>query len=160
MSIEFIKFFIQATESVLKSVIGEVPTRGRVEIHTTNPMKMKGVTVLIGITGGVSGQVLYGMSSHAACSLCSRMMGGREVTELDALSQSALSELANMISGNAATYLEQAGLASDITAPSLVIGEDMDFNVPGTEAVMVPFTLSTCGELSLILGLKAVPAKV
>lgn len=156
MSVEFVKFFIQATETVLKTLIGEVPARGKVEIQALDAIQPHGVNVLIGITGQIKGQVIYGMNDAAAKSLCSRMMGGMEVKELDELSQSALSELANMISGNAATYLEQAGVTSDITAPYLHLGAGMAVSLEG-QAVIVPFTLAD-GQLSLVVGLKAANA--
>jgi chemotaxis protein CheX len=80
------------------------------------------VTALVGVTGTVSGMVLYSMSQSTALSIVSRMMG-QEFAEFDALAQSGIGELGNVITGRAGVLLSEAGFASNITPPALVVGK-------------------------------------
>ena len=48
---------------------------------------------------------------------------GQEFKEFDALAQSGIGELGNVITGRAGVLLAQAGYPSNITPPALVIGK-------------------------------------
>lgn len=80
------------------------------------------VIIMIGITGEIRGHVIIAIPHENALSLASKMMMGMPVTELDELSVSAISELGNMIMGNAATLLADKGIGIDITPPTLCEG--------------------------------------
>ncbi|MCH7745973.1 MAG: chemotaxis protein CheX [Chloroflexi bacterium] len=56
----------------------------------------------------IEGNVLYGFDIETAKAIAGTMMG-EELDELDEIALSALGELANMISGNAATERAAAG---------------------------------------------------
>ena len=58
--------------------------------------------IIIGVTGEMKGQVLLAMSEEDACNIASKMCM-MEVKEIDDFAASALSELGNMIMGNAST---------------------------------------------------------
>ena len=60
------------------------------------------ITAVIGVSGALEGNVLYGFHKDTARSVVSKMMES-EVTEFDEMALSALGEIANMITGNAAT---------------------------------------------------------
>ena len=83
-----------------------------------------GVTVLIGITGAVQGNVAYNLSEAAALKIAGSMMGGMSLSAFDEMAQSAVSEMVNMITANAAMRFESAGIHVDISPPSLIVGED------------------------------------
>jgi chemotaxis protein CheX len=121
VKVEIINPFIQAATEVLETELGAEALRGALHVRksacTTNE-----VTTLVGVTGQVSGIVLYSMSLATAIGLVSRMMG-QEFTEFDALAQSGIGELGNVITGRAGVLLSQAGYQSNITPPALVIGE-------------------------------------
>ena len=57
-----------------------------------------------------------------ACQVASGMMMGMPVPELDDMAMSAISELGNMIMGNAATILSTKGIGIDITPPTVCRG--------------------------------------
>ncbi len=78
--------------------------------------------IMLGITGEISGQVCVVMGMNTAKDIASRMMMGMPVMELDDMARSALSELGNMIMGNAATLLFNNNISIDITPPTLLIG--------------------------------------
>lgn len=77
---------------------------------------------MFGITGQVKGQVLLDIKEQSAKNIASCMMMGMPVEELDSMALSAISELGNMIMGNAATIFSNSNLLVDITPPSTLIG--------------------------------------
>ena len=65
------------------------------------------------------------------------MMMGMPVAELDSMATSAISELGNMIMGNAATILSTKGIAVDITPPTFCHGS-FSVSTAYTKDVCVP----------------------
>lgn len=78
--------------------------------------------IMLGITGEITGQVCVVMGMETAKDVASRMMMGMPVNELDDMAKSALSELGNMMMGNAATLLSNSNVLIDITPPTLLVG--------------------------------------
>ena len=90
----------------------------------TNSVESLGVTVIIGMTKSIRGNVAYNLTQASAMAIASTMMGGMPVNQFDELPQSAISEMVNMVTANAAIRYEQMGLKVDISPPSLVVGAD------------------------------------
>lgn len=82
-----------------------------------------GVVIIIGLIGDIKGNIIYGMTEESAKKIASTMMMGMPVEELDELAQSALSELSNMLTANAATNFSEQNIVMDISTPTLVYGE-------------------------------------
>ena len=64
------------------------------------------------MTGQMEGDIVFGLHETVALKLVSAMMGGYPIAEMDEMGQSAISELGNMISGNASTILYNQELGS------------------------------------------------
>ncbi|MNC54214.1 CheY-P phosphatase CheX [compost metagenome] len=79
--------------------------------------------------------------------MVSAMMGGYVITEMDEMGQSAISELGNMISGNASTILSNQGVSVDITPPKLMKLEGM--SVFPRRALSIPLLMEGIGELDI-----------
>lgn len=77
------------------------------------------MVILIGVTGEMRGQVVLSIDEKKACEIASRMMMGMPVPELDDMAISAISELGNMIMGNAATVFSVRNIGIDITPPTV-----------------------------------------
>ena len=107
--------------------------------------------IIIGVTGEMKGQVLLAMSEEDACNIASKMCM-MEVKEIDDFAASALSELGNMIMGNAATVFSANGIGIDITPPSLTHGT-MSFTNNYTKNLCVPMTFDG-REIELFLALR------
>lgn len=113
--------FLIAATSVLQSMLGLTLETG--ELHEKTREFQEGYLVIsIGITGDITGQVLIVLRTEVACDIASKMCM-MEIRELDELSISALSELSNMILGNAATVLSTKNLSVDITTPTIMHGD-------------------------------------
>jgi chemotaxis protein CheX len=121
VKVEIINPFIQAAHEVLETELGADPERGDLHVRKSACTTHE-VTTVVGVTGQVSGIVLYSMSLDTAIGLVSRMMG-KEFTEFDAMAQSGIGELGNVITGRAGVLLSDAGYQTNITPPALVIGE-------------------------------------
>ena len=107
--------------------------------------------IIIGVTGEMRGQVLIGMSKETACYIASKMCM-MEVKQIDDFAASALSELGNMIMGNAATVFSSNGIGIDITPPTLSYG-NVSFTNTYTKSLCVPM-LFPDGSIDLFLALK------
>jgi chemotaxis protein CheX len=106
----------------------------------------------IGIIGQMKGDIIFEFPKHVALKLVSSMMGGYAVTDLDEMSQSAIAELGNMISGNASTLLSNDGILIDITPPNIMESAAMD-RVMGQQQLSVPLFLEKIGEFRLSVNL-------
>ena len=110
------------------------------------------ITAIIGVSGSLQGNVLYGFANGSAYSVAGAMIG-EPVTELDDMSLSALGEIANMITGNAATHLAQAGYPCQISPPVIVEPRGSRFTIMGSTQILVSFT-SPLASLSVRISLR------
>jgi chemotaxis protein CheX len=123
LDVKVINPFIEALTSVLPQLGFQNITRGGLNVREQF-VQSKGVTILIGMTHQVRGNVAYNMTENAAKKFASTMMMGMPVENMDDMAQSALSELVNMVTANAAIIFEKTGILVDISPPSLVVGSN------------------------------------
>lgn len=101
-----------------------------------------GVIINIGVTGPLKGVVLIGMDVESAKRFASKMMMGMEVPELDALAQSAISEMGNMVCANACSHFSEAGVSGlDISPPIMMIGKDSMVRLPVPQVIAVDLSI-------------------
>ncbi len=139
MDVNVVNAFITGTESVISSVVGITPKRTKAHVLQSKYIKFE-VATLISMSGGLRGNILYSMSIDSSLKIASKMMM-MKVVQLDEMSKSAISELANMIAGNAATALSNFELVVDITPPSLMLAEEGEGEVemPSAPILVIPF---------------------
>jgi chemotaxis protein CheX len=65
------------------------------------------------------------------------MMMGMEVGEVDEMSQSALSELTNMLTANAATNFYNLGINIDISTPALFYGDNITAKMSSNQVICI-----------------------
>jgi len=121
MKVEFVNPFLQAASEVLDSELGGEVERGTLRLQKT-AFTTDEVTALVGVTGTLNGLVLYSMSQATALRIVSRVMS-QEFEEFDAIAQSGIGELGNVITGRASVLLSEAGYPSNISPPAVVLGE-------------------------------------
>ena len=113
--------FVEAAVFVLDKECHVPATRGTLAKFrsTCTP---EAVNLVVAVVGDeLSGVVVYSLPATAALRLAGKMLGERPET-LDSMAQSALAELANVISGQATTRLAKSGYATDLAPPQLVLG--------------------------------------
>lgn len=86
-------------------------------------VKSSGVIVIIGTIGDIKGNIIYSLTEESAKKIASKMMMGMPVDKFDDLAQSAISELVNMLTANAATNFSNNNINIDISTPTLICGE-------------------------------------
>lgn len=121
INVEYINPFLAAATSVVRDISQIEMKIGKPYLRTTE-FESDSVIIMIGITGEMRGQVLLSLSYDNALTMASKMMMGMPVNDLDDMAISAISELGNMIMGNAATVFSTKGIAIDITPPTLCRG--------------------------------------
>lgn len=78
----------------------------------------EGVDVSIGVIGDFVGEVIYRFPSDTSLSMVN-IMSGMEMSSVDEFVTSAISEIANIISGNVLTELAQNDMKCDILPPAV-----------------------------------------
>jgi chemotaxis protein CheX len=152
MKVEFVNPFIQAASEVLDVELGSETQRGNLRLHKS-AFTTDEVTALVGVTGTLSGLVLYSMSQATALGIVSKMIG-QDFDEFDALAQSGIGELGNVITGRAGVLLSEAGYPSNITPPALVIGKGTMITTLDLHRLVFPLQTEV-GSLEIQVVLKA-----
>jgi len=139
--------FLQSATLVLEQMCAISPQRGNVSL-TVIEYRDDYIWLKIGVLGQMKGNVVFGFPQHVALKIVSGMMGGYTVTEIDEMALSAISELGNMISGNASSIMYNEGITIDITPPVVINGPEHQ-DVIRTKAVAVSLVLDQIGEFEI-----------
>ncbi|WP_151737297.1 chemotaxis protein CheX ['Paenibacillus yunnanensis' Narsing Rao et al. 2020] len=146
MKAEVINPFLESARIVIEQVIQVSPSTGNLGVKDIELIDNH-IWIQVGMTGQLSGDIIFGLAEQVALKIVSAMMGGYVITEMDEMGQSAISELGNMISGNASTILSNQGVAVDITPPKLMKTDNMTVT-PG-KALSIPLVMDGIGELDI-----------
>jgi chemotaxis protein CheX len=147
MKAEYINPFLESARIVIEQMINVRPTTGQLGIKDVKFVE-KYIWIQIGLTGEMQGDIVFGLHEDVALKLVSAMMGGFIITEMDEMGRSAISELGNMISGNASTMLFNQGVRVDITPPKIVQSATAAGFVP-KKALTIPLLIEGIGELDI-----------
>ena len=137
-NVEYINPFLMAATSIIKDICQIELKVGKPYVKETE-FASDSVIIMIGVTGEMRGSVMIALSYNKALEIASNMMMGMPVTELDEMSTSAISELGNMIMGNAATILSTKGIGIDITPPTLCRG-NLTITQSYTKNICIPLS--------------------
>lgn len=136
MELNAINPFIDSFEAIMPQLSFENVRRG--DLQTIDQIvRFTGVMIVVGIVGALKGNAVYCLSEADAKAIASTMMMGMPVDELDDMSKSALSELANMLTATAATGFSEIGLPIDISTPTLLSGENISVQMSANQALSV-----------------------
>lgn len=108
--------------------------------------------IIIGFTGKMKGQVMIAFEQETACDIASKMIM-MPVTEMDEFSMSAISELGNMILGNAATIFSTQGIDIDITPPTIGKGT-MSFTHTFSQNICIPMEYEGDKKIEINIAIK------
>lgn len=149
MKAEFVNPFIQAGIEVLEQFVGGGAEHGQLAIRSAI-FTTQQISIAVGVSGEVRGQAIYGMSQVTATKIASAMMGAQQVT-FDEMAVSAISELGNIISGNATMRLVESGFQCDITPPTVIRGINVEISTH-IPALVVPL-YTKCGKVDINVAL-------
>lgn len=136
MDVKHVNPFIESFTTVM-------PQLGFVNIRKGN-MSVKGkdltgsgIVIIVGIVGAIRGNIVYSMNLESAKKIASTMMMGMPIIEFDEMSKSALSELTNMLTANAATNFSSIGIAIDISTPTLLHGDNIAIKMSSNQVLCI-----------------------
>ncbi|GAB6927079.1 chemotaxis protein CheX [Paenibacillus sp. JCM 10914] len=147
MKAEVINPFLESARHVIEQVIQVSPSTGNLGVKEIVYIENH-IWIQIGMTGQMNGDIIFGIQEQVALHMVSVMMGGYVITEMDEMGQSAISELGNMISGNASTILAGQGVAVDITPPRIIKSERTTSFIQ-KKALCIPLRMEGIGELDI-----------
>ncbi len=143
----YINPFLESAQNVFQQMCQVVPERGELQIQDVT-LAENHIWIKIAVTGELTGNIIFGIHESVALRIISAMMGGMMVTEIDEIGKSAISELGNMISGNASTLLYNQGITVDISPPQMV-GLEETKEYSNQKALTVPMDLPDIGKFQM-----------
>ena len=150
MKVEYVQPFLVAASSVLSN-FGLQLTPGKPYVKNT-AFEKDDLVICLGVVGQLVGQVLIAFKNDVALDIASKMCM-MPMTELNEISISALSELGNMILGNAATVLSTKNVLVDITTPTLIHGS-FEINSAYAKNICMPLTFDGNKTIELDISVK------
>ena len=145
MDLAYINAFSKSTYDLLKNYLDVDSQKGQLELKT-QASPIRGVAVIVGITGQINGKVILDMALEVGHRLTTRF-NEEYSSEINDMFISTLKEFGNVVCGGAITRLTSQDL--DITPPTIILGERMTLvEEKGTEIVMIPFH-TTLGLIDL-----------
>ncbi|WP_042163840.1 chemotaxis protein CheX [Paenibacillus gorillae] len=147
MKAEYINPFLESAKIVIEQVIQIRPSTGQLGLKDIK-FSENYIWIQIGLNGQMNGDIVFGLSEEVALKMVSAMMGGFVISEIDEIGRSAISELGNMISGNASTMLFNQGVRVDITPPKVIHSANAAGFV-ATQALTVPLIMEGIGVLDI-----------
>ncbi|OEH85802.1 hypothetical protein BHU72_03200 [Desulfuribacillus stibiiarsenatis] len=155
MKAEFINPFIKSFKRIFNTQFNQEVEIGDISV-TKQPIISKDLCVIIGITTDLSGQIVFAMSESTAKYICSTMMMGMEVAEIDEMARSAIQEFYNWVCGHSAEdFLTiDPPHTIDITPPMFSIGQTQMYAAAGL-ILLVPLKLQNDGVVELYVSLKS-----
>ncbi len=115
-------------------------------------LESKGLAVIMGVTGNISGRVILDTSREVAGKLCG-MINGEECDPEDNFVLISLAEFLNILSGNAVSAINNRhkGLNLRLAPPGIFVGRRLKINSPKVKAEIIKVE-TTAGDIYLSVG--------
>lgn len=153
MKAEYVNAFLEPAIFVIEKVLKIEATIGQIKKGSGINLKDP-ISIIIGMNGDLKGVVILGFTMETAYKIAAKMLQKDNIAELNQDEKEALSELANMIIGNAGGKLYELGLTETLTPPTVVIGSQVSFSIPQiNQSIIVPIN-TKIGTLDMNLFLK------
>jgi chemotaxis protein CheX len=147
-----IQAILTATSQTLGMLFNEAPAIEAPVVKSAKSPTGSEVSVMVGFTGDVKGQILLGMSKRMAQDMAGTLLGS-PIESFDELVKSAMAEIGNMTAGSCATELHNQGLESNITVPTVIAGDHVQVSWPNLYILETTVKLRF-GQITLAIGLK------
>ena len=137
MKMELIQPFINAADAVLSQTL-QCPTRISDVAMEEEAYRRKGMAATVVIQGDIEGRVIFDIEAPTATKVASALAGS-ELQENDELVRETVSELANLVIGNAVTTLNDQGFRFKINPPEVHSADQGMKSTEDTEALVMAF---------------------
>lgn len=149
---EFVNPFLEAASAVFKSILDVDLRRGKLIIKES-PIPSLDVAIIIGITGGVTGEVVYSMGYNMVKKIAQVLVPGLNEQQIQEEYKDIIGELANMITGNAMNLFASTGKRISMTTPTVIEGKE--FTITLIKQTTLGINLySPMGQLEMNVALK------
>ncbi|MBN1899446.1 MAG: chemotaxis protein CheX [Spirochaetes bacterium] len=152
MQVEYINPFIISAIEIFEKV-------AKIELKKSNLTVKKGTTpeneisIVIGLSGDFMGQVVYSFKRHTAQRVVSCMMPNASADKQMAYMESAISSMANMITGRATILLAGKEKIIYITPPTVAISAKTEMKYSDIPTLSTEFT-SRFGTLQINVAIR------
>ena len=145
---------VESMQETIGRMLGSKTDVYMEEAEESSPIKVEDFTVIIGIAGKITGQLIFGFKEETVKNIA-QVMIEQEVDELDELTMSAVAELTNVISGNATIKLVDAGSKKlGMSPPSIVMGKSMRISTKITPITRYRVKIEKFGDVILHIALR------
>ncbi len=154
MDLRYINPFVASAVSVIDQAVGITARKKQIYI-AKGKESLGGVSIFFNIIGDVEGQIIFDLPPGISTVIAKEMVGLnlQEVVDDDEnkeLFKSAITELGNMISGNAITRLEEHKFNCDITPPQVYVGPKTKLTHPSMSTIVIEMN-TVVGDFSINL---------
>ena len=133
----YVNPFVEAAMRVVNQIAGIEVRRGHLS-YKERAEPSFGVSIIIGVYGFLTGQVVYSMGEDLARRLVDKMLEGKSPQERQIMAFDCLGEVANMITGNAMSLLNRRTDRSlNITTPAIASGTDLSVHLVSKPALVL-----------------------
>ncbi len=136
MDVKMVTPFMESFMSVIPQLGFAEAKKGKLSAKPQHLVE-SGVLVIVGVVGDIKGNVVYSMKMDNAKKIASKMMMGMPVDTLEGMAESALSELTNMLTANAATIFSGQGVFVDISTPTLLHGDSITAKMSSKQVLCI-----------------------
>ncbi len=151
---EYKKIVVDSIKETIKKMLDTELDIVMEEEAESSPIKVEDFTVIIGIAGKITGQLIFGFKEENVKCIASRMIE-QEVDELDDLAMSAVAEFTNVAAGNSTIMLVDAGSKKlGMSPPSIVMGKSMRISTKINPITKYKIKTQKYGEFLLHIALK------
>ncbi len=151
MRYDYIEPLVASTKKVLVSLMHAEITNGETALVKGDDLKGE-VSILIALRGDSDGHIIVNLDRDTAARICT-VMNGPVVDGSTSYDVDTISELSNMIAGNAASSLNDLGFDFAVYPPCVMTADEIGRKTQGVEVFRVPLG-TPCGEISINVALK------
>ncbi len=151
MKMDLIQPFIGSLDAVLAEMMHEPASIADLAMEEDG-YRRKGLAAEVTFKGQIEGRIILDMEPRAAAKVAS-YLAGADVDPSEPMVSEAVSELANMVIGNAVTQLNDRGFQFKVFPPALLTQEQCAKAGSDSEATVLCFA-TACGNVYLNIAMK------
>lgn len=136
MDVKHVNPFLESFKTIMPQLGFNNIRKGNLKVKNRDLIS-SGITIIVGVVGTLKGNVVYTIDIEDAKKIASTMMMGMPVNEIDDMAKSALSELSNMLTANAATCFSTIGILIDISTPIMLQGDNISIKMSSDQVLCV-----------------------
>lgn len=120
---EYVNPFLEASSAVFKTLLNVDLRRGKIIIKEMPDPTLE-VAIIIGITGAVTGEVVFSMGFNMVNKIAEILAPGLTEAQIRTEYKDIVGEIANMITGNAMNLFAYTGKRIEMTTPTVIEGKN------------------------------------